>query len=205
MTQPKFLAPILPYLAVWAGLFLLKNAWLALALFHLAIILVLFIARPGIPFSILIQNKNPKWILLNVLLCGASGPGLYFLWNVFGVAPDLSSRLAALGLGGRIWIPFIAYFSFVNPFIEEYFWRGFLGSEAKGFYPGDLAYAGYHALVLMNKTSFASILFAVACLTFAGWFWRQVMRRDGGLLAPVLGHLAADFAILFTVYRMCMS
>ncbi len=205
MTQPKLLAPILPYLAVWAGLFLFKNAWLALALFHLAIILVLFVARPNIPFGTLIQNKNPKWILLNMLIGGVSGPALYLLWNVFGVVPDLSSRLAALGLSGRVWIPFIAYFSFVNPFIEEYFWRGFLGSDAKGFYPGDLVYAGYHALVLAGKAPLEVVVFGVSCLTFVGWFWRQAAREDSGLLASVLGHMAADFAILFTVYRVCMS
>ena len=49
------------------------------------------------------------------------------------------------------WLLFIAYFSLVNPFIEEYFWRGVLGSNTKKFYIGDLVYAGYHALVLWGK------------------------------------------------------
>ena len=33
-----------------------------------------------------------------------------------------------------------------------------------------------------------------------GWFWRQISREDEGLLAAVLGHMAADFSILFAVY-----
>jgi len=37
-------------------------------------------------------------------------------------------------------------------------------------------------------------------LILAGWFWRQIAREDQGLLAPVLGHMAADFTILMAVY-----
>jgi hypothetical protein len=47
-----------------------------------------------------------------------------------------------------------------------------------------------------------SVVFGVSVLVVAGWFWRQVARADDGLLAPVLGHMAADFAILFAVYSI---
>ncbi len=49
------------------------------------------------------------------------------------------------------WPLFIAYFSLVNPFFEEYFWRGVLGSNSKKLYIGDAAYAGYHILILWNS------------------------------------------------------
>ncbi len=93
-----------------------------------------------------------------------------------------------------------AYFSLINPLLEEYFWRAFLGSDTKGFYIGDLLYAGYHALVLINKVSYFTIIFSIACLTFVGWLWRKIKREDDGLLAPVLGHMAADISILTAVY-----
>jgi hypothetical protein len=48
----------------------------------------------------------------------------------------------------------------------------------------------------------SSIVFALAALTLAGWFWRQIARKDRGLRAPALGHLGADLTILLTVYRM---
>jgi membrane protease YdiL (CAAX protease family) len=195
----KWLAPILPYFAVWAGLFLFKSAWLSLLGFHTAILLVLAIARPNIPIKILFQSKNKKWILASLLLCGGSGLGLYFLWNIFGIANDLPAQLRSIGLTSSSWPIFIAYFTLVNPFLEEYFWRAYLGSDSRGFYIGDLIFAGYHALILINKVFAPSIIFALACLTFIGWFWRQTYREDGGLLAPVLGHMAADFTILVCV------
>jgi hypothetical protein len=45
-------------------------------------------------------------------------------------------------------------------------------------------------------------LFALTLLVLAGWFWRQIYREDKGLLAPALGHMAADFTILLAVYSM---
>jgi membrane protease YdiL (CAAX protease family) len=95
---------------------------------------------------------------------------------------------------------FIAYFSLVNPFIEEYFWRGVLGDNSKKPTLGDFIYAGYHTIILWGKVNPFSILFAVTILTSAGWLWRQIAREDDGLLAPVLGHMAADFTILLTIY-----
>jgi len=116
------------------------------------------------------------------------------------VAGDLTEQVAALGLNTSNWPLFIAYFASANPFVEEYFWRGYLGSQSKGPQVSDFLYAGYHTLILINKVQTGLILLAVMLLVLAGWFWRQVAREDQGLLAPVLGHMAADFTILMAVY-----
>ena len=204
MADKKWLTPILPYLAVWVGLFLFKNAWFALIGFHVAILLVLAFVRPNIPFEILFESKHFQWVLMNVLICSASGIALYFLWNLFGIVPNLSMQLGSMGLNSSAsWFLFIAYFSLVNPLIEEYFWRVALGSNLKNIYIGDLVYAGYHVLVLWDKMNSLFILFAFITLSLAGWFWRQSSREDEGLLAAVLGHMVADFSILMVVYWMC--
>jgi membrane protease YdiL (CAAX protease family) len=198
----KWLAPVLPYLAVWAGLFLFKSAWFALIGFHLAILIVLLVARPNIPVNILFKSKSRKWILPSILFCSLGGICLYFLWPVFSVATDLPAQLQAIGLTSSSWLLFIVYFSLVNPLIEEYFWRGVLGNDSKKPNVGDVFYAGYHAVVLWGRLYPLWILLAVIVLTSAGWLWRQLAREDEGLLAPVLGHVAADFTILFTIYWM---
>ncbi len=202
MAYKKWLMPILPYLAVWAGLFFFKNAWSALLGFHAAIFLALAFARPVVPVNILFKSKSLKWILFSVLFCSTSGIGLYFLWDVFGVAKDLPAQLVSMGLNSNSWIPFIAYFSLVNPFIEEYFWRGALGNDAIGIHVGDLIFAGYHAMILWGRTYPFAILFAVIILVSAGWLWRQISRNDHGLLAAILGHMTADFSILLVIYTM---
>lgn len=199
----KWLAPIPPYLAVWVGLFLFKEAWMTLVGFHIAILLTLLFLHPNLPINILFKSKYPKWILVSVLICSTSGIGLYFLWDLFGVASDLPIQLKNLGLNASSWPMFMTYFVLVNPFVEEYFWRGVLGSDIKQLYFMDVIFAGYHALILWGRVHPFSILFAVIILVSAGWLWRQISRQDGGLLAAVLGHMAADFSILMTIYWIC--
>ena len=198
----KWFAPFLAYLAVGIGLFVFHSAWGALLGFHIAIIASLLIVKPNIPITTLFKNNNIKWIFLSILLCGGSGATLYFLWDSFGFASDLSKQISLLGLNASNWLVFIAYFALVNPFIEEYFWRGYLGSKTKSLHSSDFLYAGFHALILINKVQVRSIIFGVSVLVFAGWLWRQIVRMDEGLLAPVLGHMAADLTILIAVYKM---
>lgn len=196
----KWLAPVLAYLAVGLGLFYFHSAWVALLGFHLAIVLSLLSARPNIPISILGKNINRQWILVSVLLCGSSGVTLYFLWNYLGLQSDFSAQVESLGLNSLTWPLFIIYFALVNPFIEEYFWRGYLGNPTKGLYRSDFLYAGYHALILIGKLPVGWIVYGFAVLVTAGWFWRQIMREGQGLLAPVLGHMAADLTIPLVIY-----
>jgi len=201
----KWIAPSLAYLAVGIGLFIFHSAWGALLGFHLAIIASLLIVRPNISIAILFKNENIKWILLSALLCGSSGITLYLLWSHFRVANDLRQQIESMGLTIANWPIFIAYFTLVNPLVEEYFWRGYLGDKTKSLHISDFLYAGFHGLILINKTGTFSILYALTLLVLTGWLWRQIARADGGLLAPVLGHMAADFTILMAIYKMTVA
>jgi membrane protease YdiL (CAAX protease family) len=201
----KWLTPILPYLAVAIGVFWLQNAFLALVGFHVAIIVSVLLTRSFVPVDILFKSKNIRWALLSILLCGSSGISLYFLWSYFGVITDLPGQMQTFGLTRATWPLFLTYFVLVNPLVEEYFWRGYLGSPARRLYSSDFLYAGFHGLVLMGKMQAGVILYSLMVLVLAGWFWRQLARIDEGLLAPVLGHMAADFTILMTIYRMSVS
>lgn len=196
----KWIAPALAYLAVGVGIFLFHSAWGALVGFHVAIVLSLLVARPDIPLPFLLKNSKIKRVLVSGLLCGSSGVALYFLWNHFSFASDLPAQVRALGLNSSTWIPFVAYFALVNPFVEEYFWRGYLGSDAKSLHISDFVYSGFHALILIGKVRTSSIIFALSMLVLAGWFWRQLAREEDGLFAAVFGHMAADLTILMAVY-----
>jgi hypothetical protein len=57
-------------------------------------------------------------------------------------------------------------------------------------------------MILWGRVNPLSTLFAVIILVSAGWLWRQIFRKDRGLLAAVLGHMVADFSILLTIYTM---
>jgi len=201
----KWVAVLSAYLAIGVGLFVFHSAWGTLLGFHAVLLVSILIAKPDIPSKILITSTNKKWIFLNILLCGSSGVALHFLWDYFRFVNDFPQQVEALGLNASNWPVFIAYFVLVNPFIEEYFWRGYLGSGSKSLQPSDFLFAGYHALIVVNKVHIFSILYALFVLVLAGWFWRQTARKDSGLLATVLGHMAADLSILVTVFYMVVT
>jgi membrane protease YdiL (CAAX protease family) len=196
----KLFAPLMVYGGVILGLFFFRNAWAALLTFHLAIIISVLIAKPDMPLKILVTGRNLKWTLLTVILCGSTGVTLSFFWDKFGISRDIATSVETMGLTRLSWIPFIVYFTLVNPILEEYFWRVYLGSKSTNFAASDFWYAGFHGLILIDKVRTDMIVYSLAVLVLAGWFWRQIARIDGGLRAPLLGHMAADFSILTAVY-----
>jgi membrane protease YdiL (CAAX protease family) len=200
----KWFTPILPYLAVAIGVFWLQNAFAALLGFHLAIILSLLLARSSVPIKVLFTSKDIRWLIVNILLCGSSGISLYFFWSYFAVIGDISSHVESLSLTSATWPIFITYFVLVNPLVEEYFWRGYLGSPTRRLHPSDFLYAGFHGLIMTGRMQIGAVVYSLILLVLAGWFWRQIARASGGLLAPVLGHMAADFTILMAIYLRSM-
>jgi hypothetical protein len=151
--------------------------------------LFLLLARSSVPIKILFEGKDFRWVVLSILLCGSNGISLYFFWSYFGIASDLPADIESYDLTKLTWPLFITYFVLANPLIEEYFWRGYLGSLTRGLYPSNFLYAGFHALILMNKMQIGAIMYSLVVLVLAGWFWQQLAHIDGGLLVPVLGHM----------------
>lgn len=195
-------APLMAYVTVGIGLFCTHSAWIAILGFHAGLILILFLERPGIPLASLIRGNHIPTLIGCVFLGASSGLLLYLAWPIFSISPDLAADLASIGLTRAAWPGFIAYAALVNPWIEEYFWRGYLGSDSRKVLPIDFLFAGFHLLILYGKTNWAWMLFSLLVLTFASWVWRGVHRKTGGLLIPVLSHAAADLSILMAVYSM---
>jgi membrane protease YdiL (CAAX protease family) len=70
------------------------------------------------------------------------------LWPWLAVPPAINSHLQSIGLTADSWPYFIAYFIIINPWLEEFFWRGFLVNLSRKIVLNDLLFAGYHLLVL---------------------------------------------------------
>jgi hypothetical protein len=205
MRSIRPVAPFIPYVLVLLGLFWWQNAWLAVLGFHGALITILFIDKPSIPILTLIRSNSLPMLIGAVVLCGLSGVVLYLAWPLLGASKDLSVKLAALGLSPTSWPLFIGYFVLVNPWLEEYFWRGYLGSLTGGLAQIDFLFAGYHLLVIYDKISWGWLAPAFAALVFGGWLWRQATRKSNGLLVSSLSHMAADFSILTSVYLISIK
>lgn len=189
---------LLPYLAVFAGMTLLENAWVALIGFHLSL-LPLLLAQAGQVRRFFIPVSFR--LLLPVSLAGlAGGLGLWLVWPLAGLPLDFPAQVERLGLRCADWPLFLACFALLNPFLEEWYWRGALGSDSPRPQPVDFLYAGYHISILARFAAPGWVLIGFLLLAGAGWFWRQTARLTGSLLPAALSHLLADASLLIVLY-----
>jgi membrane protease YdiL (CAAX protease family) len=191
---------LMPYFTVWLGLYVLKNAWAAVLGYHIGIILLVTLAGAWTsPREF--RTTTPLWKVLFFGLTGCvAGISVYFLWPFIHVSPQLTEALIEWGLTPRVWPIFILYSALVNPWLEEIYWRGWLGSAARLPSVHDAFFAGFHLVIL--APFFPPIWLAVTflVLAFSGWLWRQVIRTEKSMLASSLFHMAADVSILLVVW-----
>lgn len=191
---------VMPYFTVWLGLYVLKNAWAAILGYHFGIILLVTLAGVW-PRLSEFRSSAPLWKTILFGLTGSvAGVLIYFLWPIIHVSPRLAASLLEWGLTSGVWPLFIIYSALVNPWLEEIFWRGWLGSENRLPSLHDALFAGFHLVIL--APFFPPVWLAIAFLVLAlsGWMWRQVARTEKSMLASTLFHMAADVSILLVVW-----
>ena len=198
------LPPLIPYITIGIGLLVFHNAWLAILGYHTGMIAVLSLSKTRITIKRAFQG-NRYWISFITALAGAGGGILlYILWPLLSVPDNINSYIRSIGLNEQTWPVFLAYFILINPLIEEYYWRGYLAAGAKGVALNDLLFSGYHLIVLAGQMETIWLIAVFFVLTIGAWFWRQMNRLNGGLLASVISHITADVTVMLTIYYLSM-
>ena len=201
----KILPPIIPYITIGIGLLVFHHAWLAILGYHTGMVAVISLSKTGIAIKRAFQG-NRYWIPFITALAGAGGGILlYILWPLLSVPDDINSYIRSIGLNERTWPVFLAYFILINPLIEEYYWRGYLADVAKGIALNDLLFSGYHLIVLAGQMETIWLIVVFLGLTIGAWFWRQMNRLNGGLLASTISHITADITVILTIYYISMK
>jgi len=200
----RILPPIIPYITIGIGLLIFHNAWLAILGYHIGMVAVLFLSKTGISLKRVFEG-NRLWIIFITALAGANGGILlYILWPLLSVPDDINLYIRSIGLNEQTWPVFLAYFILINPLIEEYYWRGYLATVAKRITLNDLLFSGYHLIVLAGQMETIWLFVVFFGLTVGAWFWRQMNRLNGGLLASTISHITADIAVILTIYYISM-
>jgi len=201
----RILPPIIPYITIGIGLLVFHNAWLAILGYHTGMVAVISLSKTGIAIKRAFQG-NSYWIPFITALAGAGGGILlYILLPLLSVPDDINSYIRSIGLNEQTWPMFLAYFVLINPLIEEYYWRGCLGGDAKGIALNDLLFSGYHLIVLAGQMETIWLIVVFFGLTIGAWFWRQMNKLNGGLLASTISHITADLTVIVTIYYMSMK
>lgn len=194
-----YAAVLLPYAAVSAGLYLLHSAWAAMLGYQAGILLFLLIIRPP-HFESNPGREGPPRKLVAALLsaCLLSGPLAVLLWPIAERLPagGLAAWLTGLGVTARAWPAFVAYMCLTTPWLEERYWRSWLGRSGRPVFETPAWFAGYHLLVLMPILGPAWLGLVFASLASAGWGWQRLMRFRDGFHWAVFCHSVADLSVM---------
>lgn len=195
-----FVAPAIPYAAVLVGMHALHSAWAAMLLYHAGIVAIWLAAGRRPRPRALVEGARAGAAIPLVLVGLAVGPVAWLAWPHVALEPRMAEVLARFGLAGGSLAAFAVYSAFVNPALEELFWRGVLLDETRRPAPADALFAGYHVLVLTLVVEWPFALAAGIALAAAAWLWRIAAVRCAGLAAPFASHVAADLAVIFAVW-----
>jgi hypothetical protein len=195
-------APVIPYVVIGIGLLVFRNAWITIVGYHLSMEIILFFGGSKFSFKQIHKSRNYRIILATAVIGGTGGLLLLFLWPLLSIPKDINSYLQNIGLTPVMWPYFITYFVLINPWLEEYYWRGYLGSGSKQIILNDLLFSGYHVLVLVGKIDGIWLIIVFLVLSLVAWFWRQANRWTEGLTASIISHITADASVILTIYFM---
>jgi uncharacterized protein len=201
----KTWAALVPYVTIGTGVFVFSNVWAAVLGYHLVMAIVLFFAGRQISFSQIRKSGNYKILIVTCIMGAAGGLLLYLLWPLLAVSAEVNLFLRNIGFNAAMWPYFIVYFVLVNPWLEEFYWRGFLGSDAKWMTPNDLLFSGYHVMLMAGKVGAMWLIILFIVLSLAAWLWRQADRWNKGISASVISHFAADTTIILVIYYFTIS
>ncbi len=199
----KKTSPAFPAITTFCGLAIFHDAWLAVGGYFVTAVIIISLFG-DITCHPLKQN-NQSTVILQIILGLAAGIPLYFLWPY--LIPDnvvFNNQLANLGLSGNSFLLFLIYIFFINPFMEEAFWRGFLRNDNSKIILNDCWFALYHVIVMYFFIPTVWLPLVLVSLTIISWHWRQVVKQNDGLKGSSLSHLAADLslfcALIFRLY-----
>lgn len=144
---------LVPYLTVAAGLYLFHSAWAALLGYHVGILLVFALTGSWRRLERFKPSGSGDWALGLALPSLLAGLWVYTRWASLDTRHLAPVFLASLGLNGDSWPWFIAYFALINPWLEELYWRGLLGSPSPLPVPDDAWFSAYHLLILSPSSA----------------------------------------------------
>jgi len=199
--QMKLISTGIPYVAVFIGLYILRSAWAAILLYHFGIALFLIADDKGRSLKKIRSGYNSIITIGSCAVCVLIVPTIFLLWQHMQLEDtSLKVKLMDFGLQGTSWYFFMVYFSTVQPFLEELYWRGYLDSKHRYLSWSDLAFAGYHMFVLVWFIKLPWLVVSFIVLSIAAWASRYAVHKLGGLAVPLLSHIVSDISIMGVVY-----
>ena len=202
----KLIAASIPYFAMWVGVFVLGNGLITVLLYHLGIVVFITAEKRWDVAKSFRSGWDARLGIAAVVVSSLIGVVIYLSWPIAKIDGveliNVFERFGVLGSAGAV---FAVYAVIVNPVLEEILWRGYLFDERKGLCWVDAAFAGFHVMLLTIVLKSFPCVGGFFVMCFAGWMFRTLRRRLGGLGVAWLMHLVADVSILVGIYFLLQS
>lgn len=202
----RYLAALLPFGSIVAGIYLLHSAWCAILLYHSGILLILVInEKRYIWHGVFSGWSGFSGIGMSTLFAG-NGPLFILMWPFISLKPGiLAESLSDLGLSGISLLIFAVWYATVHPILEEVFWRKYLLSGSRWPALTDCAFAAYHILVLLLFLRLPWVIISFLVLTLTAWLLRMLALKYRGLAIPIVSHMAAGLSTLTAIFLLVQS
>ncbi|QRG66220.1 CPBP family intramembrane glutamic endopeptidase [Brevibacillus choshinensis] len=208
-----------PTVMIYLGLQVLANVPITFLLFYSWLFLVPLLdlrflqKKPwsdAIPaYGLALQRKNlligsATGVLFLIVIIGAGSVFHPFLFD----REDLIPLLERWHFSGNQAVWLIAILMFINPLLEELYWRGFMHHRLQGrhgkatvVFLTALFYSLYHFLSVVPLFAWPFNVMMVAPVFIAGLIWGCMRQRDSTITGSVLSHILADVGIM-SVYLL---
>lgn len=193
-----------PSVMIFTGLQLFGNVIITFLLFYGWLLSVPLIDKNISKGSFAVSKTGLVWgiasgLLFFVFIYG----GLTWLHNYFLDIDQLRVLLLEWGFSGdgEVWLVLILVF--VNPILEEVYWRGYMYEKLKGSrkVKGRILmtaafYTLYHFLSAFPIFQGLYSLAAVIPVFITGLFWGILREKTGSITISVISHLLGDLGIV---------
>lgn len=197
----KYLGAGSPYLAVFAGLYHFRSAWIALGIYYAGITAAILLNQPRRLLRQAFRGFRIRWAFDSALLCFCVCPLILLRWPHTKLPEvNLVGLLETYGLEHLSGILFAVFALLVNPLLEELFWRGLFILNPRRPAFADIFFAGFHFFILILAIELPHAVLGTIVLAGFSWAMRAIRARLGGLAVPVGAHLAADAGIVLAIF-----
>jgi len=194
------LLTLLPWPAVWLGMYEADSLVWTFALYHGLCLMPMAIAGRHL-WRRALRMPTARELLTLAVAAAFVLPltVIIFHWigSTFISSADALAIVTARGFQARWLVPLGLYFVVVNSVLEELFWRGVVLNELDrtpdqvnkvGALWTATTFAAWHYIVvrLLVRPGWAELV--VVCIVAAGTFFSWLYRRSGSIVLPILWH-----------------
>ncbi|MFC4410610.1 CPBP family intramembrane glutamic endopeptidase [Chungangia koreensis] len=194
-----------PTIMIYIGLIALENVVVTFALFYGWLLLLPIIFKTKVNLKI-DSRSLLAGIVTGLLSLGAIFGAVALLQDSVFDLNEVRELLATWDFTGVKVIGLVFVLIFINPFLEELYWREFMYGRLaeRGFGKAigitSFFYALYHLFTVYLIFSFPFNLIAVLPVFLSGLMWGYMRFNLKSIAAPVISHMLADLGIMMVYF-----